>query len=107
MDEFIAGWLPISVALLICVLTYLFTRSKISLLTKSNEYLRYSNNELKACVKDKNAEISTLRKTISSLEKIPPKQESRELLDFMTDLKINGYGIIRIDPDSVFYKGTR
>lgn len=31
------------------------------------------------------------------------KSESKELIDFISDLKIYGYGVVRIDPDSILY----
>lgn len=52
-----------------------------------------------------NAKIEELNKTIAELQK--KRTDSRELVDFMQDLKINGYGVVRIDPDAVFYRGTR
>lgn len=29
--------------------------------------------------------------------------ETKDLIDFITDLKIHGYGVVRIDPDSLLY----
>lgn len=39
------------------------------------------------------------------LKKATPKENknSKELADFMTDIKKYGYGVVRIDPDSILY----
>ena len=46
---------------------------------------------------------------MEQIEKIkaekPKKTESKELIDFLKDMKIHGYGVIRVNPDSVFYSG--
>ena len=55
-------------------------------------------------------DIDELRKfQIDQIEKIkaekPKKTDSKELIDFLKDMKIHGYGVLRVNPDSIFYSG--
>lgn len=34
----------------------------------------------------------------------PPLQQSQELVDFIQDMKTHGYGVVRINPDNVFFR---
>lgn len=41
------------------------------------------------------------------LKKTPPKapiQQSQELVEFLQDMKTHGYGVVRINPDNVFFR---
>jgi hypothetical protein len=48
-----------------------------------------------------------LKKQVLDLEKNKKINETKELKDFIKDLTIKGYGLVRIDPDDVFYRGRR
>lgn len=66
---------------------------------QSSEIIKYQNR------------TSELQNRIKELESLPAtttaQKNSRELDDFLSDLKIHKYGVVRIDPDSIFYRGSR
>lgn len=41
------------------------------------------------------------------LEILRTKNKSYELTDFLSDIKTHGYSVLRINPDSVFFRGKR
>ena len=73
--------------------------------------LRESNKALQAYVKDqsklvakKESKIMELQNQAALAKQSTPKN-SRELNEFMQDIKTHGYGVVRVDPDNVFYRG--
>jgi glucan biosynthesis protein len=71
--------------------------------------LRSSNRALQAYVEDQSKLISQKQSKITELQNDLAKQRaqknSRELDEFLSDIKTHGYGVVRIDPDNVFYRG--
>jgi hypothetical protein len=99
-------WLSPAIAVLICYFYFIFTNAKVAKLAQLNEYCAEKIDTQSVLIAEKKKLISDLEAKVKSLENQQPKN-GRELLDFMQDLKTNGYGVVRIDPDSIFYRGTR
>jgi hypothetical protein len=49
-------------------------------------------------------ENTALKAQLSSLPDPPP---SKELADFFKDMQVNGYGLIRVDPNDMFFRSPR
>ena len=95
---------PIGAAFLIILIYHFFTKSKVKRLHMTiGDQTTKIQMQSKMLIQKKQ-KISELEKKLSEKEAVKP---SKELADFMLDLKTNGYGVVRIDPDSIFYRGTR
>ncbi|MDC1299995.1 hypothetical protein N8Z24_00655 [bacterium] len=73
--------------------------------------LKKLNKDLQACLEDqsklvakKESKIMELQNQAALAKQSTPKN-SRELNEFMQDIKTHGYGVVRVDPDNVFYRG--
>lgn len=99
-------WLSPAIAVLIVYFYHLFSYAKMRNLTQVNKHLADKLQTQSVLLAERKKAISDLKQKVADLEKQKPTN-SQELVDFMQDLKTNGYGVARIDPDSVFYRGTR
>lgn len=34
-------------------------------------------------------------------------EQNADLVDFLSDIKIHGYSVVRVDPNNIFYRGTK
>lgn len=100
-------WLSPAIAVLICYFYHLFARAKVIKLTEITAYYNDKVEKQAVIIAEKKKDISALEAKVKELEKQKPKVDAKELVDFMVDLKANGYGVVRIDPDSIFYRGSR
>ena len=79
------------------------------LLLSTVKKLKASNKHFEAYVKNQSKLITQKQSKINELETELSKQRTqkngRELDEFLADIKTHGYGVVRIDPDNVFYRG--
>ncbi len=87
----------------------LFSTASWLLLLSTVKKLKASSKHFEAYVKNQSKLITQKQSKISELETELSKQRtqknSRELDEFLSDIKTHGYGVVRIDPDNVFYRG--
>jgi hypothetical protein len=99
-------WVSPAIAFIFCFFYHFIISAKNKRLTESNEYFHGKMKIQTEIISGQRKERDELNRKLKALESQKPKN-SQELVDFMLDLKTNGYGVVRIDPDSIFYRGTR
>ena len=85
--------------LMITIAAVIFYESQKSRVAKDFWELNKDLNQLRNDNQKLKNELTELEQSKKELPK------SQELRDFLKDMEVKGYGIARIDPDDIFYRG--
>lgn len=93
--------------LMITVASYESQKSKIRSEFRGEIFLlKQQNQELEKDIGIASDEVREMTATCEKMSKqIKERGNSIELKEFLKDIEVKGYGIVRIDPDDVFYRG--
>ena len=104
MPEFDAYHLAFPLlVLLICIASYETQKVRLKNQIKS---VAFQNETIAKELETATAEARKMTETCEKMTKqMKERGPSRELKEFLRDIEVKGYGVARIDPDNIFYRG--